>query len=279
MDKQNVMENEKLKGKREQNGDKPEVVVSLTSFPGAVEYARKAIDTVLKGSVLPSRIVLYLATPQFEDYKVPEELLTLQEECPIFEIRYYPTDIKSYKKLVPALRDFPEAVIVTIDDDALYHRHMLRRLLHLHEKNPEYIIAHRAKRIKPDKPYKKWPKFRWYHFLKKTAGSHLILQTGVGGVLYPPHSLDEKMIDEKLFMDIAPTADDIWFWAAAVSKGTKILPVPFGYNKVKSAGRPSELSLKWINFKRGKDLNKAYFDKILSLYPEIKKRIDDECAK
>ncbi len=29
-----------------------------------------------------------------------------------------------------------------------------------------------------------------------------------------------------IFKEIAPTTDDIWFWAAAVANGTYILPFP-----------------------------------------------------
>lgn len=252
------------------------VVVSLTSFPGAIDYAAGAVESILKGSILPDKIVLYVTMSQFENMEIPLKLRQLETENHIFEIRNYDREIRSYRKLVPALKDFPEATIVTIDDDVAYHPNMLRDLLDLHSKFPSHIIAHRAKHIKPDKPYRQWNKYRWYHFLKKRHQPGFSnIQTGVGGVLYPPHSLKKEMIDERLFTQLAPTADDLWFWAAAVANGRKILPVPFGHNKPKGLGKPKELSLKTINFKSGKDRNIEAFNAILNKYPEIKERLGE----
>jgi len=95
--------------------------------------------------------------------------------------------------------------------------------------------------------------------------------------LYPPRSLNEEMLDSKIFMEMAPTVDDIWFWAAAVANGTKIVPFPFGrHNKPRGLKKPKELSLKTINFKSGADLNRVALEKILERYPIIKQRLENE---
>ena len=102
------------------------VVVSMTSFPAAIGYAEQAVQYLLNGSVLPDKLVLYLTLSQFEGQ---EQLLDgvrqLADKSPIFEVRDYPTDIRSYRKLVPALHDFPEAIIVTVDDDTAYHSYAI----------------------------------------------------------------------------------------------------------------------------------------------------------
>lgn len=252
-----------------------QVVVSMTSFPAAISYAARAVQSILNGSVLPDKIVLYLTFSQFGENGIPQELLELSTKNPFFEVRDYDRDIRSYRKLIPALRDFPDAVIVTVDDDVDYHRHMLRDLLRMHEEKPGCVWAHRAKKIKPEKPYRKWPKYRWYHFLtRKTRSGFRNLQTGVAGVLYPPYSLKRDMLDENLFMQIAPTTDDIWFWGAAVANGTPVVPVPFGRNKPKGLGKPAGLSLKTVNLKSGTDRNAVALKAILEKFPEIKDRID-----
>ncbi len=256
---------------------KQQVVVSLTSFPAAIMYARKAVLSILKGSVLPDKIVLYLTFSQFENRRLPAELTALTEQYPIFEIRNYDNDIRSYRKLVPALNDFPDAVIVTIDDDAVYHPDMLAKLLEWHEKYPNAVWAHRAKYISLGKPYRTWRKYRWYSFLfRRVQINFRTLQTGCGGVLYPPHSLRKEMIDEHLFTRIAPTTDDIWFWAAAVTNRVPVAAVPFGYNKPRSAGKPDSLSLKRTNFKRGIDRNVAALNALIELYPEILDRLKEQ---
>lgn len=254
-----------------------QVIVSLTSFPAAIPYAAQAVQSILNGSVLPDKVVLYLTFSQFGEDGLPKELLKLANESPLFEIRDYPIDIRSYRKLIPALHDFPAAIIVTIDDDVKYHKNMLRDLLVLHEQYPHALLAHRAKCIKPGKPYREWKKYRWYHFLMKRINANFRnIQTGVGGVLYPPHSLNSEMLDVELFTSIAPTTDDIWFWAAAVANGYPVIPVPFGHNKPRGLGKPRKLSLKTVNFKSGIDRNAAAFEAIVEKYPIVKQRIKYE---
>ena len=165
----------------------------------------------------------------------------------MFEIRNYKEDIRSYRKLIPALKDFPERYNRNnVDDDVRYHKDMLRDLLHLHKQIPDVIIANRAKKIKLNAPYRQWKKYRWYHFLtNRLHFSFKNIQTGVGGVLYPPNSLSKEMMGSDIFKEIAPTTDDIWFWAAAVANGTYILPFPLGkHNKPQGLNKPKKLIIK-----------------------------------
>ena len=255
---------------------KQQVVVSMTSFPAAIPYAVEAVQSLLNASVLPDKLILYLTFSQFKEGEIPESLKLLSKNNPVFEIRNYDRDIRSYRKLIPALIDFPEAIIVTVDDDVKYHRHMLRDLLDLHEQIPDAVLAHRAKRMKIGKPYRSWSKYRWYDFLfKRIHKSFLNLQTGVGGVLYPPHSLKKEMLDEELFTMLAPSTDDIWFWAAGVANGVPVIPVPFGRNKPRGLDKPKALSLKTTNFKGRTDRNVVALNAILERYPEIKRRLSN----
>lgn len=256
---------------------KQQIIVSLTSFPAAIPYAAQAVQSILNGSVLPDKVILYLTFSQFGESGIPQELQKLANDNSRFEIRDYPRDIRSYRKLIPALSDFPDAIIVTIDDDVAYHKNMLRDLLRLHEQMPQAVLAHRAKRMKPDEPYRKWKKYRWYHFLiKKIHTSFKNIQTGVGGVLYPPHSLKKEMMNVELFTELAPTTDDIWFWAAGVANDIPVIPVPFGHNKPKGLGKPRKLSLKTVNFKSGIDRNSAALKNIFEKYPLIKQKVENE---
>lgn len=253
---------------------KEQIIVSLTSFPAAIQYAAGAVRSILRGSVLPDRVVLYLTFSQFGEGGVPREILDLARENPRFEVRDYGRDIRSYRKLIPALRDFPEATIVTVDDDVDYGRHFLRDLLRLHKEFPHAVLAHRAKRMRPGLPYRNWKKYRWYHFLfRRIHAGFTNLPTGAGGVLYPAHALKAEMMDESLFTRIAPTTDDIWFWAAATANGVPVIPVPFGQNKPRGLGKPKNLSLKTTNFKGGTDRNAAALDAILQAFPELREKI------
>jgi len=255
----------------------PKIIVSLTSFPAAITYAVEAIQSILNGTMLPDKLVLYLYMAEFGQDEIPQALLDLAKENPRFEIRNCERNMRSYLKLVPALNDFPDDIIVTIDDDINYHPNMLRDLVQMHKKLPQAIIGHRVRKIVLDAPYKKWRKYKWYDFIfHKHLFSRRALLTGVGGVLYPPHSLDEAMLDPDLFTSIAPTQDDIWFWAAAVSKGTYVVPIPGGHNAMKEVGKPKEFALMSVNLEPENDRNREALEKIFVRYPNIKQIVENE---
>lgn len=256
--------------------EKKQVIISLTSFPEAVSFAIQAIKSILNGSVLPDKVILYLTASQFPEGKIPFELEELRKNT-LFEVRFYEENIRSYTKLIPALKDFPDDIIVTIDDDILYNKNMLRDLLRLHKQYPNAIVGHRVRHFKPNTPYRSWKRYKEHRYLLKSLKPRYSnIQTGVGGVLYPPCSLDKKMLDSKIFMEMAPTVDDIWFWAAAVSNGTKIAPVPFGQYKLNELNKPKEIGLFNINGDKTNDVNRVVLEKILEKYPVIKERVYNE---
>jgi len=253
------------------------IIVSLTSFPAALPFAVQSIRSILDGSVKPDNIVLYLTASQFPGEEIPLELMALTAEHSIFETRFYNEDIRSYTKLVPALKDFPNGIIVTVDDDVKYHKNMLRDLLRLHKRYPDAIIAHRVRRLRLGVPYRKWKRYKWHRFILMSLRPRFSnLQTGVGGVLYPPNSLKVEMLDSKIFMEMAPTVDDIWFWAAAVANGTGIAPVPFGGCKPRDLKKPEKICLRDINIKLGADVNRTVLECVIKKYPIIKRRVEDE---
>jgi hypothetical protein len=252
------------------------IIVSLTSFSAAIQFAVQAVQSILEGSVKPDKIILYLTASQFPNGEISPELVALMQENPLFEVRFSEENIRSYTKLVPALKDFPNDIIVTIDDDIVYNEDMLHDLLRLHKKYPKAIVGHRVRLLKMNAPYSTWKIYSKYRYLLKSLCPRFVnLQTGVGGVLYPPNSLKMEMLDSKLFMEMAPTVDDIWFWAAAVANGTKIVPVPFSKPKRMDLDKPNEISLRAINTdSAGIDVNYEVFRKILEKYPTIKQRIE-----
>lgn len=253
------------------------VIVSLTSFPAAIPFAVQAIQSILNGSIKPDKVVLYLTASQFPGDKIPHELSDLRDKNSLFEVRFYEENIRSYTKLIPALKDFPRDIIVTVDDDVLYHKNLLLRLLSFHKKYPNAIIGHRCRNLVLNAPYSAWKRYKWHRFILRSLRPKFTdVQTGVGGVLYPPNSLKAEMFDSKIFMDIAPTVDDIWFWAAAVANGTKIKQIPFGFYDPLGLEKPEGMNLVDINIKAGVDVNRAVLEKILEKYPIIKQRVENE---
>jgi len=258
---------------------KEKVIVSLASYPPGMGVVVPTLRSLLNQSVMPDKIILNLTDPEYPDHKIPADLKKLADENPILEIRFYPRNIRSYSKLVPALRTFPDAVIITVDDDVLYQRNMIKNLLRQHEKFPHAIIGYRIKKIRFDKdwnllPYNSWKRYMRLRYLTwGTRPRYSNFLTGTGGVLYPPHALHPDAMNETLFREMAPTADDVWFWAMAVRGGTKIKPVPFVNVRTKILDKPQTLAAE--NFETV-DRNTAFVRAIIARYPEIMERIKNE---
>ena len=251
-------------------GDDEGLIISLTSFPQRMYEIHYTLYSLLTQTVKPAKVVLWLGSEQFPNGEkdIPPKVLKLKENGLVIE---WHKNLRSYTKLVPSLKKYPNNIIVTADDDIYYEKDWLEKLLKSHKENKNCIICHRAHRVKFDReklaPYKKWPKK-----IKGGKASYLNFLTGVGGVLYPQNSLHKDVLKEELFTELAPKADDVWFWAMAVLNKTKILVVKdwireLTYvNPERERGLTNEITLFSFNKKGGNDLQ---IEKVLNHYPQI----------
>ena len=105
-------------------------------------------------------------------------------------------NILSYKKLIPALKDFPDKSIITFDDDAFYPLNSIEVLYNEHIIYPDTIVTNRARLIISDKGYVHRYN-RWNLIVKETAlGRKDVFPTGGHGQLYPPGSLHREVFNE-----------------------------------------------------------------------------------
>ena len=251
-------------------GDDNELIVSLTSFPERMYELHYTLYSLLTQSVKPQKVILWLAKEQFPNGEkdIPSKVLKLQNNGLSIKWTH---NIYSYKKLIPALKEYSNSTIVTADDDIFYDRDWLEKLLETHEKYPNCIICHRGHIAKLNKdglaPYRKWKKKA-----KCKVPSFLNLSTGAGGVLYPANSLYKDVLDETLFTQLAPKGDDLWFWAMAVLAGSKTMIVPNGtkeltyINSERERGLTSEKTLFSTNKQGGND---RQIENILNHFPQI----------
>jgi len=229
------------------------------------------VQTLLTQVPAPDLVVLYLAESQFPGKKLPASTTDLMAKEKKFEVRWVPKDTRAHKKLTPALIDFPDDIIITADDDVLYPADWLARLMTAHKKYPNAVIGHHVYRMRPDKPYRKWRKIQnhWRRRVLFGRPSFKNFATGCGGILYPPHALYKDVLKEELFMDLAPTADDVWFWAMAVLNGTKIAIVSNPIKHLEEQENTQDCAL-WAD-NAVDDRNNKFLAAIMERYPEIKR--------
>lgn len=93
--------------------------------------------------------------------------------------------------------------------------------------------------------------------------------TGIGGVLYPPNSLNNNVFDYDLVCKLCPDADDLWFWAMAVMNKTKIVIIEYQKLISLNISRDLRLTNKKRLFDSNINKNDVQVENILNNFPEI----------
>ena len=199
---------------------KGRVIVSLTSFPARLDTLDICIKSLFAQSVKPDKIVLYLGT-ECDDIVLPPRLIALEKYG--LEIKRGYADIRPHKKYLFAMQEYPEDIIITVDDDLMYDRHMVASLLDSYKKNPKAVSARRVHRITSSggdlEPYDKFDKC-WTKLLEP---SHILLSTNGAGSLFPPGSLPEEAFDIDAIKKLCLDADDIWIKFMLIKNGVPVV--------------------------------------------------------
>lgn len=222
----------------------PRLIVSLTTFPARIDKLWLVIECMFRQTVLPDKIILWLSKEQFPSMaSVPARLKSYQSKG--LDIRLMDGDIRSHKKYTYAFTEYPDDIIITVDDDVFYPSYTLQSLCASHDMHPTDTIANVAHRIRYTSQGELCAYSKWDHNMDTTDDADHIFQVGVGGVLYPPHCTDEKVTDILLAYTLCPCGDDIWLYAMCRLKGTTIrtschpffpLPILNRHNRELSTG-------------------------------------------
>lgn len=199
-----------------------DVVVSLTSFPARINEVWQVVECMLRQTVRPMKVILWLSELQFQcREQIPEKLRQYENE--LFEIRLVHGDIRSHKKYQYVCREFPNNNVLLIDDDIYYPSDMLELMLNEYYdgKNVVCQYAYRIQYLSEGQlaPYNKWISENGYY-----KGYDLFFGSG-GGVLFRPNSLFQDITNIDLALALCPSADDIWLNAMVRLAGLPIVKV------------------------------------------------------
>lgn len=254
------------------------LIVSLTSFPERLYDIHYCIFSIFNQSIKPDEVVLWLASNQFPNGEkdIPQNVLNLKK----FGLKInWCEDLKSYKKLIPSLSEYPNDLIVTADDDLFYPENWLELLYDEHKKNPKYIICQRSRNVSLDAEGSFESYNEWELNVGETEPSFTNLSTNGAGSLFPPNSLHSDVCNNELFEKLCPTADDIWVWAMAILNKTKIKCVKNNMvqltyiNLARELNIINEKTLYSSNFEGGNDLQ---LKQIIDYYPDVLKVVEED---
>lgn len=250
------------------------IIVSLTSFPERINTVYQTIESLLNQEIKANKIILWLAPEQFpnKEADLPKQLLDLKEKGLIIDWYH---DIRSYKKLIPTLKKYPNSIIITADDDIIYNKTCIKTLVNTYYNNIYNIIANRITRLYYKEkdleilPRKLYTKNNDYLPMLKQA-SFFNMQTGCAAVLYPPHCFYKDVLDEELIQKLAPTNDDQWFWAMGILNGFSVMMPKNPQFNLKYVENTQEGSCLWKINDRGKKLYFKDLKNILEHYNQLK---------
>ena len=112
-----------------------EIIVTLTSYGPRMNNLPIVLDTIFAQTVLPNKVVLNLAFEETIPNSVNDYLN--KKDVEVFRVQ----DTKVYKKLIPTLIRYPEACVISIDDDWLYPQGMIEDFMDIHQRYPDNPIS------------------------------------------------------------------------------------------------------------------------------------------
>ena len=207
------------------------LIVSFTSYPGRIRAVRQVFDSLYAQTLQADEIILWLAEEEFPN-KEADLPKVLQEDLSSnkFTLRWC-DNLGSHKKYFYAMQEYPEDIIVTVDDDLYYHPDSLERLMRAHERYPNAVAALTTSLVTLDENLYPFPIGHWYFDFQQISEPSMLLMAGSGGgTLFPPHSIDSRIFDKQLIYDTCADdgkifADDLLLKAGVMLQNIPVLSV------------------------------------------------------
>lgn len=191
------------------NNNKEKIIVSFTTYPARLKCLLLVVGSIVRQTLKPNEIVLYLSKEQFENLNHPI-FKSIQKQG--VKINLIDDDLRSHKKYFYAMQEYENDIIITIDDDIIYDRHLIRDLYKSYLRHPNAVSARRVHKIKFGENKKVLPYSKWDYDTKELRDieSTKLVATGCGGILYPPHVLHKDWKDIEGIKKTCICADDLW---------------------------------------------------------------------
>jgi hypothetical protein len=198
-------------------------VVSLTTYERRSKTAYLAIESIARGEVRPSRLILWI-DDQTLFSNLPASLRRLQKRGLDVRFSYNYGPHTKYYPYIESQHTF-HLPLVTADDDMLYPRYWLKKLVDANSKYPDAVNCYFAHVIPVNQ--NGFEKYSGWEPCSSTTLSFRYLAAGVTGVIYPPSLLTVLKRAGTAFEACCPKGDDLWLHVQALRSGhmvRQILP-------------------------------------------------------
>lgn len=216
------------------------VVISLTSYPKRFEKIGLCLKSLIQQTIKPDKIIVYLGSDS-DETDITDEM----KEYIKYGIEYRidkEVNLMPHKKYYYAMREYPDSIIVTADDDVIYPKNWLESLLKTHQKYPEAVCARRVHLIGIRGgrilPYNEWTD----QIRTVLKPSMQLIAIGNGGVLYPPNCFDDEAFNIDEIKKTCLKADDLWLKCMEIRNQIPVVWVKNWHVDPPSIGSSEKLS-------------------------------------
>lgn len=208
-----------------------EVIATLTSIPARMDYLHYTVETILAQDYPADRVVLSIPKHskrlKGEKYKISKEIQKLVDEGKIELLRcedYGPaTKLLGVLKREMGKSKDTEPIIITFDDDVMYHSNAINNLLDSDDvENGSVVCRKGAVLYKSDVPWGYEESLGTCVFLKKKTRVDILF--GCGGAAYRPSFFDDRIFEHEV--DGAFYVDDIHISGNLARNGVDIYVLP-----------------------------------------------------
>lgn len=195
------------------------VIVSLTSHRPRFSTLHISLKSILCQTIKADKIILNIE--QENEAYLPEKVKKLKQYG--LSVNILQENLRPHNKYYETMQKYPEALIITVDDDIVYNKTLVESLLISYQKHPDCIHAMRVHKMTKNmngvlNPYNDW-KFEYPDL--RDIPSYALFATGVGGILYPPGCLNQEVFNAENIKKLCLNADDIWLKFMELKNGTK----------------------------------------------------------
>ncbi|MFJ9368815.1 hypothetical protein ACIRRA_30930 [Nocardia sp. NPDC101769] len=205
------------------------IVVTLSTVPQRRRHLRPVLRSLLDQTVPADRLLLAwpryslrsgAAYPEPPSLPAGVDLVRCEDQGPA-------------TKLLPALRAEPNAVLVVVDDDAIYPETLLEDLLAAHRQLPAAALGVRGQHVRSGCD----PRYLG-HVCGTAVRKHVPVDVlmGMWGYLIPAGSLDEAVHDFEGWPPEVWWQDDVWISAHLARRRVPRLVVPMRGTPLESTG-------------------------------------------
>ena len=193
-------------------------VVSLTTYGRRSDKVHLAIESIARGSILPSRLILWIDDEALF-HNLPTKIRRLQKRglevnfCQNYgpHTKYYPY-VESQQVFI--------APLVTADDDTLYPSYWLKKLIMANREYPDAVNCYAAHVIPLNEG--RFTKYQDWKFCNSTTARFCHLAMGCMGVIYPAQFLSVLKDAGTAFKYCCPKGDDLWLHVQALRASYKV---------------------------------------------------------